>query len=119
MLHRHEIASIVQGRAVPLVGYVGEIPFDPHEERLIAEMEGGPPPDVVQAIEDILRMTPYGLKKTFNAERDIEPHLTLNVIGADASVDRNALAQKLAAALDGLLPAPGYIDILFDDPTLG
>ncbi|HEX4337123.1 MAG TPA: SseB family protein [Polyangiaceae bacterium] len=119
MLHRHEIASIVQGRALPLVGYVGEIPFDPNEQRLIAEMDGGPPEDVVAAIEKILDGTPYALKRTFNPERDLEPHLTLNVIGTDASVDRSALAQKIAQALDGILPLPGYIDIIFDDPTLG
>lgn len=118
MLHRHEIASIVQGRALPLVGYVGEIPFDPDEERLIAEMDGGPPPDVVSAIEEILQKTTYALRRTFNPERDLEPHLTLNVMGTEAAADRSAIAQKLASALDGLLPPPGYIDILFDDPTL-
>lgn len=118
VLRRHELASIAQGRALPLVGYVGDIPFDPNEERLIAEMEGGAPAEIVSAIEKVLQTTPYALRRTFNPERDLEPHLTLNVIGADASVDRSALAERLATALDGLLPAPGYIDILFDDPTL-
>ncbi|HVW30178.1 MAG TPA: SseB family protein [Polyangiaceae bacterium] len=118
VLRRHELASIAQGRPLPLVGYVGDIPFDPNEERLVAEMEGGPPPEIVAAIESVLRSTPYALKRTFNPERDLEPHLTLNVIGADASVDRAALARELASALDGLLPPPGYIDILFDDRTL-
>src|SRR5215471_16264030 len=122
ILRRHEIASIAQGRALPLVGYVGEIPFDPNEQRLIADMEGGPPEDVVRAIEAVLEkasLSTYALKRTFNAERDLEPHLTLNVVGAGATTDRAAVAGELAAALEGLLPPPGYIDILFDDPAFG
>jgi len=120
MLRRHEIGSIAQGRALPLVGYVGEIPFDPNEQRLIAEMEDGPPAEVVAAIEKTLAGTAlaYVLKRTFNPERDIEPHLTLNVTGTDPSTDRGALGERLAQSLEGLLPPPGYIDILFDDPTL-
>jgi len=118
VLRRHELASIAQGRALPLVGYVADLPFDPNEERLVAEMEGGPSPEIVSAIEKVLQDTPYALKRTFNPERDLEPHLTLNVIGADATADRAALAERIAASLDGLLPPPGYIDILFDDPTL-
>ena len=122
ILRRHEIASIAQGRALPLVGYVGEIPFDPNEQRLIADMEGGPPEEVVLAIEAVLKkvaISTYALKRTFNAERDLEPHLTLNVVGAGAATDRSAVARELAAALEGLLPPPGYIDILFDDPAFG
>ena len=118
LLRRHEVASIAQGRALPLVGYVGELPYDPNEERLVAEMEGEPPEDIIGAIEGVLRTTRYALKRTFNPERDLEPHLTLNVLGTDPSEDRSDLARKVAEALDGLLPPPGYIDILFDDPTL-
>jgi hypothetical protein len=117
VLRRHEVASIAQGRALPLVGYVGEIPFEPNED-----MEGGPPDEVVRAIESVLKgssLTTYALKRTFNAERDLEPHLTLNLVGAGETMDRAGVAEKLAAALDGLLPAPGYIDILFDDPAFG
>jgi hypothetical protein len=122
MLRRHEVASIAQGRALPLVGYVGEIPFDPNEQRLIADLEGGAPEEVIRAIEAVLKtasLSTYALKRTFNAERDLEPHLTLNVVGAGETTDRAAVAEKLSAALDGLLPEPGYIDILFDDPAFG
>lgn len=122
ILHRHEIASIAQSRAIPLVGYVGDIPFGEDEQRLVAEMEGPPPPDVVEAIEQVLQASNTGLRyvlaRTFNAERDLEPHLTLNLIGGAKGLDRSAVANELAAALDGILPPPGYIDILFDDPTL-
>jgi hypothetical protein len=118
VLRRHEVASIAQGRALPLVGYVAELPLDPDEKRLVAEMEGGPPPDVVRAIESVLTAVPgasFSLSRTFNPERDLEPHLTLTVSGAEAAANGPELGQKLAAALDGTLPPPGYIDILFED----
>ena len=127
ILQRHEIASIAQGRPLPLVGYVGEIPYGEDEERLIAEMDGPPPTEVVEAIENVLEHVKgaprFVLSRTFNPERDLEPHLTLNVIGGEVGAngeppDRSAVAGKLAEALDGLLPPPFYIDILFDDPKL-
>ena len=118
LLRRHEVASIAQGRALPLVGYVAEIPLDPNESPLIAEMEGGPPEEVVRAIDGVLASAPgstFTLQRTFNAERDLEPHLTLTVSGEAAALNRAALGEKLAAALEGKLPPPGYIDILFED----
>jgi len=129
VLGRNEVASIAQGRAIPLVGYVGDIPPGEDEERLIAKMDGPPPKDVTDAIESVLagvaNAEGYRLHSTFNAERDLEPHLTLNVLIADdgpesdaAAIARRALADGLARALEGKLPPPGYIDILFNDPAL-
>jgi hypothetical protein len=123
VLLRHEIGSIAQGKALPLVGYVADIPLAEDEERLVAEMDGPPPRDVVQAIEAVLDATEgtprYTLHRTFNPERDLEPHLTLNVaLGSDRENDRAGLGARLARALDGRLPPPHYIDIVFDDPRL-
>ncbi len=122
ILHRHEIGSIAQGKPLPLVGYVAEIPFGEDEERLIAELDGPPAEALVHAVEatlkDIAGNPRHTLSRTFSPERDLEPHLTLNVIGASPDVDRASLAERLASVLDGLLPPPFYIDILFDDPKL-
>jgi len=125
MLRRHELGSIAQGRALPLVGYVSELPFAQDEQRLVAEMDGPPPEALVNAIEGVLadaekagQALAYGLHRTFTPERDLEPHLTLNVRGGDDALDRAALGETLAQALDGHVPPPGYIDIVFDDPAL-
>jgi len=122
ILRRHEIGSIAQGRALPLVGYVGEIPFGDDEQRLVAEMDGPPPVEIVRAIEEVLSATRgsprHVLSRTFNPERDLEPHLTLTISGRDFGEDRSEIAGRLAAALEGLLPPPGYIDILFDESEL-
>lgn len=123
VLHRHELASIAQGRALPLVGYVEGIPHGEDEQRLVAEMGEPPPRDLVDAIEAVLAAFPgppgYGLHRTFNPERDLEPHLTVNVHLGGQDVDRASIAARLGAAVEGKLPPPGYIDILFDDPALG
>lgn len=123
VLRRHEIGSIAQGRAIPLVGYVAEIPLGADEERLVAEMDGPPPAEVVERVRAILQETPgkpsFSVHRTFNAERDVEPHLTLNVVLGDAAdVDRGALGARIAESLEGHLPPPHYIDIVFDDPGL-
>lgn len=120
VLHRHELASIAQGRALPLVGYVGDIPVGEDEERLEAQMDAPPSDEIVTALTRILGPElAYSLHRTFNPERDLEPHLTINVRVGEALVDRATLAGRLGEALDGKLPPPGYVDILFDDPTLG
>ncbi len=121
ILKRHELASIVQRKALPLVGYVAEIPFSEDEERLIAKLDGPPPPSVLDAVEGVLRRRAnppkYGLHRTFSPERDLEPHLTLNLV-TDGDPDPE-LAAELGAALEGKLPPPGYIDIVWNDPVLG
>jgi hypothetical protein len=123
MLRRHELASIAQGKPIPLVGYVSELPFSQDEQRLIAEMDGPLPEELVAAVEGVLaevdRGLSYGLHRTFTPERDLEPHLTLNVLGGAETLDRHALGQKLFEALEGYVPPPGYIDIVFDDEALG
>jgi len=121
VLRRHEIASIAQGKALPLVGYVSDIPLSEGEERLVAKLDGPPPRAIVDAIEAVLarREDPpkYGLHRTFNPERDLEPHFTLNLVSERQGPDPK-LADELGSALDGKLPPPGYIDIVWNDSEL-
>ena len=122
ILKRHELASIAQAKPLPLVGYVSDIPFSEDEERLIAKLEGPPPQALLAAIDDVLSRSPeppsYGLHRTFSPERDLEPHFTLNLIHSSAEPNA-ALIQEIGAALEGKVPPPGYIDILWNDPKLG
>lgn len=122
ILRRHEVASIAQGKAIPLVGYVSDIPFSTDEKRLIAKLDGPPPKDIVDAVEAVLSSRPappkYGLHRTFSPERDLEPHFTLNLMTEGDDVDPE-LARDLSVALEGKLPPPGYIDIVWNDAELG
>lgn len=123
-LQRHELDALRQGQPTPLVGYVAEIPRGDDEVTLVSELDEPPSPDLVAALERCVERLPgvvgYRLEQTFNKERDIEPHPTLTLLSHDLdSVDESELEQHLAAELDGKLPAPGYIDVVFKAPDGG
>jgi hypothetical protein len=118
MLRRSELASIVAGHPVPLVGYLHDLPPLEDEKVLVADAGDPPPPAFVAALTACLSGLPavkaHRLERTFNPERDLEPHLTL-CLTADAAADRRALAETVIGAVGELVPPPGYIDVLFDD----
>jgi hypothetical protein len=118
LLRRAELASIVAGQPVPLVGYLADLPPLEDEQVLLAEPSDPPPPAFVSALERCLAEAPevtgHRLARTFNPERDLEPHLTLRLTATDGA-DRRALAERVIGAVGELVPPPGYIDIVFDD----
>ncbi len=118
VLDRRELAALAQGAPIPLVGYVQHIPGDDEEGTLIAEPEGPPPPELVTALErivaEIAEVSSYKLATTFHPERDVEPHLTLRLRTLGDSINHAALASRITAELEGKLPPPGYVDIVFE-----
>jgi hypothetical protein len=119
LLQRHELGAIVQGKAIPLVGYVSAIAVDPSEAVLKAEPLGAVDPRLSAAIaatiKDVVGVMGYRIEQSFNPERDLEPHPVLLLeISTEADFDRDELGQRVFAAIDGLLPEPGYIDVLFE-----
>jgi hypothetical protein len=121
LLQRHEIGAFSQGRPIPLVGYVADLAHDPNEKVLIAELQEPPSAEVTSAIDECIEgvsgVRGYRLEQTFNAERDLEPHPTLTIeLSEDEQVDRDQLASALFERLEGKLPEPGYIDVLFEEP---
>lgn len=123
MLRREELGSIAQNKAVPLVGYVQEIPPQPfeHAETIVAEMGDPPPPELVAALDRCVAELPtlaaYTLSRTFNAERDLEPHLTLALRTTGQEEDLSAIARHVIEQIEDKLPPPGYIDVMFDEPA--
>ena len=117
-LRRAELASLTNGKAIPLVGYVAALSPDEGEETLIAE--GGEPvtPALIAAIDAVLtelpEVTGYTLLRTFNAERDLEPHPTLKLSSTTSGRELSIIAEKVIAAIGKYLPPPGYVDIVFD-----
>lgn len=118
MLRRAELASIVAGQPLPLVGYLADLPPLDDEQVLLAEPSDPPPPAFTSALERVLAVTPevtgHRVARTFNPERDLEPHLTLRLTAKPES-DRRAVAERVIDAVGELVPPPGYIDIVFDD----
>jgi hypothetical protein len=118
MLQRHEVGSLAKGQALPLVGYVQHIPMQDFEKTLIAETDEAPPAAFIQAIERCLGerddIEGYELLNTFNADRDLEPHLTLSLKPKSIEIDFEQVTQELIEALGDDVPEPGYVDIVFD-----
>lgn len=118
MLRRSELASIVAGHPLPLVGYLHDLPPLEDEKVLIAEASEPPPAAFLSALQACLAALPavtaHRLERTFNPERDLEPHLTLRLT-TDGSKDRRSIAHTVIQAVGELVPPPGYIDVLFDD----
>lgn len=119
ILNRNEVGALAQGRAIPLVGYVQEIPFGKDEASLVSELDVPPDPELLKAIDACVAglegVHGYELKQTFNAERDLEPHptLTLKVLDEKA-IDLDELNRRLGQHIEGKLPEPGYLDVLFE-----
>jgi hypothetical protein len=121
LLQRHELGALCQGQALPLVGYVADIPHDPNEKVLVAELEHAPAKDFTDAIEFCIADHPgivgYRVEQTFNAERDLEPHPTLTLeLDEKVNVERGKISSALFEVLEGKIPAPGYIDVMFSSP---
>jgi len=118
VLRRSELASVVAGHPVPLVGYVSELPPLEGEKVLVAEPAEPPPPALVAALEACLaelpEVTGHRLLRTFNPERDLEPHLTLELT-TPSSADQRTIAERVIGTIGEHVPPPGYIDIVFED----
>ena len=120
VLSAEELGNIIQRHPVPLVGYVEQIPLEQTETTLVAEPETPVSEEVVEIIKRCVDEQPalsgYRLRQTFNPERDLEPHLTLELelsatSGADS--DPRRIGRALGEQLEGKLPPPGYIDVVF------
>jgi hypothetical protein len=118
VLTAEEVRRLVTGQPIPLVGYVAAIPDD-HDRTLIAEPGAPPPAELTAALERCLGELPelagYELLRTFNPERDLEPHPTLKLKTKPGAVDHQHLAKHVFHAVGPHLPPPGYVDIVFED----
>lgn len=117
MLLRDELSSLAKAQALPLVGYIQDIDSTDEGSTLLAEPADPPPPEFLAALKtasDELRdVVECRVSRTFNPERDREPHLTISVDLKDDQADREEIARALADAVEGTVPPPGYVDIVF------
>jgi len=119
VLSRDEAASLVQGIALPLVGYVDRLPEGVEGKTEIVLGADPPPPELLAVLEaaraEESAVLGLELETTFNPERDREPHLTLFLTLSEGA-DRERIAEHLAETAAAHLPPPGYLDVVFRDP---
>lgn len=112
-----EVRQLATGQAIPLVGYVAAIPDD-HERTLIAEPGALPPAELTAALErsvaELPELSGYELLRTFNPERDLEPHPTIKLKTRPGQIDHQHVAKHVFNAVSPHLPPPGYVDIVFE-----
>lgn len=122
VLNRNELGSIAKGQAIPLVGYVQEIPLGKDEASLVSQVDTNTDPALLAAIEEcvdgLAGVHGFELRHTFNAERDLEPHPTLVLrVSNEFDVDLESLNRRLSEHVEGKLPEPGYIDVMFESDS--
>lgn len=117
-LTRPEINSILAGRALPLLAYVVQIPAEERDGTLLAQPDAPPDPEFVSIIDSRLEEHPEvvsrHVQQTFNPDRDLEPHWTLTLT-VSPEADRALLFRSVTSAVEGHVPPPGYLDVLFED----
>lgn len=121
MLRRDEVGSLAQGQALPLVGYVSELPEAPEGETRIVEHADPLPDELHAALSAAVAAQPElsgaEVQVTFNPERDREPHPTITLWLARHDADRHAIAEAVMERVGPHVPPPGYVDVLFKDPA--
>lgn len=118
-LNAAEVISIVKGDLVPLVNYAARQPARGNEQVYIGKPAVPPPMELVEAVKLTLStesaVTAYHLRQVYVPERDVMPHLILDIETAASEAERRRISQRVGEAIHGIaLPPPGYLDIAFN-----
>jgi hypothetical protein len=120
LLRRPEVASLVAGKALPLVGYVRKFHSDEPRDVLRADHPEPPPEDFREAITRCLSAHPevahWELVRGFDPERDLEPHWTVELHPAGPELRPDIIGPALFAAVADRIPPPGYLDVEVIEP---
>ncbi len=121
VLHQDELGHLTQGQAIPFVAYVEDAS---EEDAEALDPERDLPPELRNAldacVQEFAPIQSYSAARAFDPERDREPHLVLSFVvvsgaTADGSLDQAQLRGAISARLEGAVPPPGYVDILFEN----
>jgi len=118
-LNASEMSAIARGEMVPLIDYASQHPARGDEQVFIGEPATAPPATLVDAIQTILATEPavisHHLRQVYIPERDLMPHLILDIHSQASEAERRRISQRVGEAIDGIpLPPPGYVDVAFN-----
>jgi hypothetical protein len=117
-LEPQEVRSLIDGKPLPLIGYLAGAQPTRRNENIIAGLPTTKPPQaLVEAIRGFVKGNPellgYDLFQMYNEERDIKPHLALNLL-AKKGAPEVQLAQDMHRAMLDHIPKGEYVDIMFN-----
>lgn len=114
-----EVLRLIRGEAIPLVGYASRLPARGTEKMLVGEPATPPSHQALDRIAAVLGTEPsvegWHLRQVFTPERDVQPHLLLDIRAAVTEQERRRISEKVGAIVGELqLPPPGYLDVAFN-----
>ena len=114
-----EVLQILKGEPIPLVDYASRQPTRGTEESFVGWPAVPPPPELLDSIAGVLGteqlVKSHAVRQVFIPERDVAPHLMLDISGEISDDDRRRISQRIGAAVSGIkLPPPGYLDVAFN-----
>lgn len=116
-LQLNEVKALVKNEPIPLKRYVQELPVQEDERFIVGAPAIRPPKELVDIIHRYVLshsdLTGYDLFQIFNADRDTETHLALNLF-SKSGVPEPEAAREVHMAIYEKIPAPGYVDIFFN-----
>jgi len=117
VLHKDELGHLTQGQAIPFVAYVEGAESESEDAESVDIAESELPPDFKGALDECVakaeHVIGYSVRRTFDPERDREPHLALRFTLDEPAESYEELRHVIVGTLEGTVPAPGYVDILF------
>jgi hypothetical protein len=116
-LEYQEVRVLANNQPIPLVHYLKELPVQAGEKFIAGAPAVKPSRELVDTIRAFVSshqgLNGYDLFQMFNAERDIEPHLALNLYSKQGE-NEPEIAREMILAIQERIPAMKYIDILFN-----
>jgi SseB protein N-terminal domain len=114
-----EVLQMLKGEPIPLVDYASKQPARGTEQTFVGLPAVPPPTELLDSIAGVLRaeqlVRSYAVRQVFIPERDVAPHLLLDISGEIPEQDRRRISQRVGAAMNGIkLPPPGYLDVAFN-----
>jgi hypothetical protein len=120
-LTRSEVGNLVNKNPIPLLGYVAELAQGQEALTVVADAAAPPPPlfqaKVGQCLAELGGVAGHELLFCFNRERDLEPHWAVRVKLEDVDADPQLISTALFRAVEGVVPEPGYLDVVFELPN--
>jgi len=118
-LRASEVLSIARGDVIPLVDYAARQPTRSKEQVFVGDPATPPPQALLDAVRSTLSteqaVTSYHVRQVYIPERDVMPHLILDIESTASEPERRRISQLVGDAINNIaLPPPGYLDIAFN-----
>jgi hypothetical protein len=118
-LRASEVLSIARGEVIPLVDYTSRQPTRGKEQVFVGEPAAPPPQALLEAVQSTLStervVTSHHLRQVYMPERDVMPHLILDIESTASEPERRRISHRVGEAIKNIeLPPPGYLDIAFN-----